>query len=171
MLNLNQFLKRLESYEGISECIRSYSTADIMLFLSQVLNISETDLARKPMGGYSKGKTSGAYWFVLNDLKTNIDYYDWLYNRLEDDESKRVFGLLTAFRLSADKIYIKNAYDGKHPQYFDTSIVTCDENEVFVDCGGYIGDTVQSYIDTYGKYKKCSYMSLTRIITEKFRII
>lgn len=33
-------------------------------------------------------------------------------------------------------------------------ILTCDENEVLVDLGAYIGDSAIQFIDTYGKYKK-----------------
>ena len=43
-----------------------------------------------------------------------------------------------------------------YPDYFDLDIVKPDENEVIVDLGAYIGDTIHSYIKNYGSdcYKK-----------------
>jgi FkbM family methyltransferase len=153
-LDKKEFLSYLNSYDGISECIKTHDTDEILSTVSNLFNKSEKEIAIRPMGGYSKGKTSGCYLFVLNDLKQNIGHYDHIYSQLYDEESKRVFHMLVAFRICPDMSFIKSAYDGDHPQYFDTNIVNCTEDEIFVDCGGYIGDTAKSYIDIYGKYKK-----------------
>ena len=48
---------------------------------------------------------------------------------------------------------MKTAYDGKHRQYFDKGIVSCDENKVLVDCGS-TGDTTEKFIRQFGKYKR-----------------
>lgn len=45
------------------------------------------------------------------------------------------------------------AYDAEHPQYYDKTIVTCNEDEVFVDCGAYNGDSAEKFIKYYGTYK------------------
>lgn len=155
MLTKEQIRKALESYQGISDCIRNNTPEGILQSIAVEWGLDQQQLGSSPMGGYSKGRTSGAYWFVLRDLKQNIDSYDWLYERLYDEESKRVFYKLVSFRLFPDLGFIAEAYDGKHAQYFDKGIVQCDENEIFVDCGGFVGDTIQSYRKEYGEYKKC----------------
>ena len=47
--------------------------------------------------------------------------------------------------------------------YFDLDVIKCDNNEVFVDCGCFVGDTVLSYIKQYGnRYKKIYSYELSR---------
>ena len=49
--------------------------------------------------------------------------------------------------------FLKAAYDDKHPQYFDKDIVSCSEREVFVDCGGFTGDTAEEFIRQFKHYQ------------------
>lgn len=146
----------LEDYPSVSSYVRETAPEDMVIMASEVLKCEIDLLLTHAMGGVSKGRRSGVYWFVLSDLKKNIDHYDWLYERLYDEESRRVFYLLVLFRLIPDVRLIKEAFDAGNPQYFVDDILSCDENEVFVDCGGFTGDTIQSYIAKYGeKYRKC----------------
>ena len=150
----DEFIQSLRSYDGISSMLKTWSYEEILNTAAELAEVSPETLENHQMGGYSKGMTSGAYRFMLLDLLKNIQHYDWLYSRLEDDTSRLVFARLIAFRLFPDKILLKVAYDSEHPQYFDKGIVSCDENEVFVDCGGYIGDTTEEFIRQFGKYKQ-----------------
>ena len=84
----------------------------------------------------------------------NISYYDWLYEELTDDMSKGVFTNLMQYRIVPDIAYIEQDYDGENHQYFDKEIVACKEDEVFVDCGSFVGDTTEDYIAQYGNYKR-----------------
>lgn len=153
-MDKNEFTRLFQSYHGISTILRNSTHHDIVSLISEITSISPEDLEQWPMGGYSKGKTSGAYYFTLEDLLRNIDYYDWLYDRLADDISQKIFTKLIQFRLIPSMQLLQSAYDGINHQYFDKSIVSCDENEVFVDCGGFVGDTTEDYIQQYGAYKK-----------------
>ena len=105
------------------------------------------------MGGYSKGQTAGYYQFVIADLKKNILRYDKVYEMLIDEKSKEVFTHLLQYRLLPAKQFLEQAYDATYPQYFDKDIVSCTEDEVFVDCGGFIGDMAEEFIKQYQKYK------------------
>jgi FkbM family methyltransferase len=51
---------------------------------------------------------------------------------------------------------IKQLQDSFFSQYFDLDLIKCDANEVFVDIGSYIGDTMISYVKVYGSncYKR-----------------
>ncbi|WP_234119666.1 FkbM family methyltransferase [Clostridium hydrogenum] len=150
-LTIEEALKDIYS---IFKYIDNNSVKDIMLNFSNRYNIPVNELANMPMGGYGKGRTSGAYYFTLNDMKENCKEYLWLYEKLEDEESKRVLTNLCRFRLTCAMEFINDAFDSNNAQYFDKEIIKCDENEVFVDCGGFTGDTSESYIESYCNYKK-----------------
>lgn len=143
----------LADYPAMSKMLRTYGHREILERAAAMGRMKPAELAARPMGGYSKGMTSGAYYFVLQDLLRNTAEYDWLYSRLEDDASREVFTNLMRYRLLPAQAFLQAAYDPEHPQYFDKGIVSCDENEVYVDCGGYTGDTAERYIRQYGAYK------------------
>jgi len=90
---------------------------------------------------------------VLAEFKANVDRYEAIYNRLSDNASRLTFNFLMCQRLYPAPQLFELAFDANHPQYFDRGIITTNENEVFVDCGAYTGDTVQGYIKHMGKYK------------------
>lgn len=148
------FVQLMSSYPTISKMLKSYDYEEILAQASALLQIESHVLEQRPMGGYSKGKTSGAYRFVLLDLIKNSEQYDWLYEKLEDEKSRFVFTSLIQYRILPVQMFLERAYDGENPQYFDKEIIDCDEEEVFVDCGGFIGDTVQSYLEQGFPYKK-----------------
>lgn len=153
-MGIENFEKYLESYQGISGMLKQYGFEEIASHVATVCRVDMRELLRFPMGGYSKGQTSGAYLFVLKDMIENISRYDQVYEMLCDEESKEVFTNLIKFRILPDPQFIKMAADTKHPQYFDKTIVRPDAKEVFVDCGGFTGDTVEAYIQNYGQYEK-----------------
>ncbi len=157
MITGKEFADCFRDYRKLSECVRTHSVEEIFESVSVNTGVEKEVLAGYPIGCVTKGEnnTGVGYYTALSELKRDIEYYDWVYDRLYDTESKRVFRLLVAFRFFPDKRFIAAAYDGKNPQYFDTDFVKCDRNEVFVDCGGYIGDTVLSYKNVYSDYKKC----------------
>lgn len=142
-MDKTEFANLFHNYEGISAILKNITHQEIVSIVSELTMILPKDLEAWPMGGYSKGKTSGAYHFMLEDLLQNVEYYDWLYGRLADDISRKVFTKLMQFRLIPAMRLVEEAYDGVNRQYFDKAIVSCDENEVFVDCGGFIGDTAE----------------------------
>lgn len=147
-------LNSLNSIDSLVNYVESKSIDQIIDEVSQLYNIDINTLCNYPMGGYSKGRTSGSYYFVIKDIKENIYKYEWLYHRLADINSRKVLLNLLCYRLTTSINFIKDSFDGSNDQYFDKNIIKCDENEVFVDCGAYIGDTVESYIKNYKKYKK-----------------
>lgn len=147
-------LNSLENINSIVKYVESKSIERIIEEISNLHNAEIDKLCDYPMGAYSKGRTSGSYYFVIKDMKENIYKYEWLYHRLGDQNSKQVLLNLLRYRLTASIEFVKNAFDRNNHQYFDKSIINCDENEVFVDCGAYIGDTIDSYIENYGVYKK-----------------
>ncbi|MEQ9859863.1 FkbM family methyltransferase [Pectobacterium cacticida] len=84
-----------------------------------------------------------------NFIKENEGELQWFYERLNDDLSR---GSLTAFinqRISYKADYCKKVYSDNI--YFLDSIVDFMDDEVFVDCGAYTGDTILSFLSNYRK--------------------
>lgn len=148
------FVSYIKSPEGIFKLLRDYSYEELRDEAARILSVDPAALEQHPMGGYSKGKTNGCYYFTLHDVLSHREQYEWLYHKLEDQASKLTFLNLLAYRILPIAGFLNAAYDSKHPQYFDTDILSCDENEVFVDCGCYIGDTVESFCNNFGKYRR-----------------
>lgn len=75
-------------------------------------------------------------------------------NILNDEESTEVYDNIIKFRNTKDYSYIDEIYDNNVVQYFDPSIFNLSEEEIFLDCGAWNGDTIQQFIKvTYGKYR------------------
>jgi len=92
----------------------------------------------------------------INQLKFNNKKFIWMYENLEDYRSKKVLLSIIQNWITFDFSYLQKMYDFTYEHYFDLDIINCDKNEVFLDIGAYIGDTVQSYIRVFGEgnYKK-----------------
>ena len=77
-----------------------------------------------------------------------------LYNLLSDEKSKEVYKAALKFKLTEDYSYLINVKDDLKKQYFD-EVVKFSNEEVFVDCGGYTGDTIEAFIKAVnGKFKQ-----------------
>ena len=83
----------------------------------------------------------------VTTLKLNIDRIEWLYINVADSISRRSLNALIKFWLTWNYIDWK-----KIAIYYcdvvDTNIFPFYDDEVFVDCGSYIGDTVEQYVNT-----------------------
>ncbi len=76
--------------------------------------------------------------------------FEWLYSVLGDWRSKRILVNILYYWLMSDPQRVEQLCDKTFKQYFDLDIIRCDENEVFVDIGGYIGDTLVEYSKVFG---------------------
>lgn len=72
---------------------------------------------------------------------------------MEDEKSNTVLKKVIRFRQSHDK---KDRPDySRKDQYFPSDIIQRRDDEVFIDCGAYDGDSIRSFIDFSGnKYNK-----------------
>lgn len=150
----NEFWQLFRTYSGISEMMKKSSHEEIARLAADAASVDVDYLESYPMDEYFRGRTNNNHRFVLEDMFGNIEYYDWLYDRLADERSKEVFTLLMQFRLIPDMSFIRTACDGEDHRYFDRTVMDFNEKEVFVDCGGRTGDTAEDYIRQYGKYQR-----------------
>lgn len=99
-------------------------------------------------------------------LKEHLDDYIWLYEKLKDYRSKKLLLAIMKNWYEFNFGLLKETIEICYPHYFDLDIVKCTPNEVIADLGAYTGDTVLSYIDTYGmdQYKKIYCYEMTEEI-------
>ena len=85
--------------------------------------------------------------------KQNKVRVHWVEDLLADEESKRVFRQCILYRITHDW-RVRPKYNRKN-QYFPKDIISLSPEEVFIDCGAYNGDTIQSFLRySNKKYKK-----------------
>jgi FkbM family methyltransferase len=102
---------------------------------------------------------SGIYELADNRAQTLVEHrqdFEWLYGRLGDYRSKKVLLVILSFWLSSNYKPIAEIQEKLFHQYFDFDLVRCNKDEIFVDIGAYIGDTMVDYVKMYGAdcYKK-----------------
>ncbi len=104
-------------------------------------------------------------------LKNHIDDYIFLYNKLEDYRSKKLLFAILNNWYNFDFETLKTSNETNYLHYFDMDLVKCNENEVIVDLGAYIGDTIIDYFNSYGtnQYKKIYCYEITDESFEKLK--
>ena len=89
----------------------------------------------------------------IEDINENFREYEKVYNSLKEEKSKNVFANMLCAKVFMDISFVREAYDSDDI-YFDLSIWNELSNEVYVDCGGYTGDTALSFICHCPNYHK-----------------
>ena len=85
-------------------------------------------------------------------LKENSNKLEKLMHKLEDELSRKTLDAVLRARLTWDAAYLQDIYNSK--QYFP-EFVKLGNDEVFFDCGAWIGDTLGAWIEeTGGKFQK-----------------
>lgn len=84
----------------------------------------------------------------------NRNAHEWIeiYKILSDEESKKTFLDIICYRLTANPFYMRNYSVRLNEQYFENFMNYSDE--VFVDIGGFDGDTTEEFCKRYPCYKK-----------------
>lgn len=151
----DDFRNAFHSYSGISEMLKQYTYEELITHITTLVNAKLQTLLDYPMCCCHKGSNSSSYRYVLEDLQTNINRYDKVYELLDDETSRMVFLYLIQFRLIPDAQFLSYAYDVslQNPQSpaFNTasddatdsvpgSIATFDSKEIL---------SQRDYINTY----------------------
>ena len=90
---------------------------------------------------------------MRNSLIQHGQQWEWLFNLLADDESKLNLLKILRFRLTGEISYMQGFTVQFANQYFDPIIQTTPQ-EIYVDCGGYDGDTALEFSKRYPHYSK-----------------
>lgn len=136
----------------VLNCSTSISPVDVIETMSAlpimgVLNINELIHAA---GGRIKWPQ-----FVIgqrSDYRDHQDEWGGLFERLEDEESKQTLLDILRYRLTADADFMGGYQVRLKEQYFEEFLGL--REEVFVDAGGFDGDTTDEFCRRYPDYRK-----------------
>jgi len=103
-------------------------------------------------------------------LDKNASFLTNIYNNLSDDLSRQImFEYIRKLRSKTSLSDKKALAVSDGPQYFP-DFLRFGENEVFVDCGAFDGDTIDDFlIKTSGKFEKIFAFEPDSVIAEKLR--
>jgi FkbM family methyltransferase len=95
------------------------------------------------------------YIGIPQDFAKHVAQYLGLFIALSDEKSRRVLDGLIGYRLDYDAQQADSVADEFARQYFDQQLIAYNGQDVFVDLGGYDGDTAEKFIaysdGTYAK--------------------
>lgn len=95
------------------------------------------------------------YIGIQQDFADHFANYLGLFMTLSDEKSRRVLDGLVGYRLDYDALQADAVADEYARQYFDAQLIAYSGMDVFVDLGGYDGDTAENFIRySDGVYKK-----------------
>lgn len=102
-------------------------------------------------------------------IPENIERYRALYSRLKDEESKITLENISNFRLSRDINYLKEFKFRINEQYFEP-FLKLSETPVFVDGGGFDGETSILFSKLYPSFKYIWYFEPNAESLENSRV-
>ncbi len=95
---------------------------------------------------------------VINNFATaffqNREKFRWMYENLRDNLSKKILLAVLQNWIHFNFQLLSEVRETKYDDYFDRDLISCNENDVVVDLGGYIGDTFTSFIKNFGTCKR-----------------
>ena len=102
--------------------------------------------------------TDKFFCYFSNQLYDNLSKIKKVENSLEDDMSKRIYRECVYRRIIGSTGEFKGLKVQENPQYiFPPMFKTMNNNEIFIDCGGYIGDSVEKLVAAFGNNIKKIY--------------
>ena len=87
-----------------------------------------------------------------NEMAEHIEVWQSIHDSLEDDISRKTLIDVLLFRLTANPAHMENYSVRINEQYFEDFMEY--RNEVFVDAGGFDGDTAEEFAKRYPDYQK-----------------
>ncbi|MGB6329964.1 MAG: FkbM family methyltransferase [Halarcobacter sp.] len=138
-----------DMYPSIPRILYNLGFMDIYTIRNLLKNILPIDILEKQkFDEYELNKLN--YSFTTPEIANIMT----LYNLLEDKKSKDVFLSILKFKLTEDYYYTISVKDEAKLQYIDNEVIHFSDDEVFLDCGGFIGDTIESFLKvTNGRFK------------------
>lgn len=103
-------------------------------------------------------------YFRNNKVESVIDKITEVIDVLTDEESKRVYTRIIEEWCKNNYSYGQLDDICAENQYFDEDVIKLEKDEIFVDCGAYIGDTLDALVlETRGKFEKAYLFELSII--------
>ena len=109
-MGLEEFMQTiLGDYRGISELLRNMSPDEIVMLVADIFEVETDYITELSVGSMTRDNKSAVYIDVLNDMKNNLDRYDWVYTHLSDENSRSVFTNIIRYRILPDEEFLKIA--------------------------------------------------------------
>jgi len=108
---------------------------------------------------------------TINNYNANKEKWQEISDCLEDEISKAVFNSVLQYRLTGDYNFMSDYKVRIKEQYFE-DFLNLKAGEVFVDCGGFDGDTSEEFIARCPNYEKIYFFepSETNLLEAKERL-
>jgi FkbM family methyltransferase len=90
---------------------------------------------------------------TLSDLQKSSGKWKYLEGLLSDEKSKKVLADIVHFRTTSNLHALADYDFTPEQQYFD-EVVNLSHEEVFVDCGGFDGDTTEQFVKKNPVYQR-----------------
>lgn len=95
------------------------------------------------------------YYRAITDLYNFYSDYEWVFEKMADIKSRNLFIDLMTARIVHNPMIYFSLQEKCSTQYFDEDIIKISDEEVFVDVGGFDGDSTLDFIRfCSGKYEK-----------------
>lgn len=105
----------------------------------------------------------------VHEIQSHLEDFCWLYDNLEDYRSRKVLYGILRYWLTFDYGYKDSIKENNYDDYYDLDILNCTKEECLVDLGAYNGDSVLSYINNFGNYKRIYCYEMTASSMEKMQ--
>ena len=80
-------------------------------------------------------------------IAQNKEIINQVYNLLADDKSKMIYKRIIQYRCTGDLSLLENLAEKEENQYFEPEFKRPHFHESYVDCGGYVGDTLSAFLN------------------------
>lgn len=130
--------------------------------LANIRYISYSDLCRT---NPSPVPLPNFVYQARQDFEENSEKYSNVFSQLIDQESKETFNKIIRYRLTGDPSHMENFSVRLKDQYFEPFLGDLKEC-VFVDCGGFDGDTSDELIQRYPSYSEIYFFEPSKINLE-----
>lgn len=112
------------------------------------------------------------YRDLHHDIVANRARYLSEYLNYADDRSREVLDRLLLYRLTFDAAHVQLIFDPEPGQYFDPDVIRLTPDEVFVDAGGFDGQTTLGFIERAGgSYRHIYYFEPDARLMQRSRSI
>lgn len=145
-------LRQVEKDAFVLNCSTSISPVNVLKNLNKagikkIVGIHELILAN---GGVFNNP-----WFVEDQQKDYLDNTaEWhaLFSLMEDEQSRQTLLDVMRYRLTANPVFMSSYTVRFNEQYFENFMEL--KEEVFVDAGGFDGDTTEEFCRRYPDYRR-----------------
>jgi FkbM family methyltransferase len=88
-----------------------------------------------------------------SEFEEHRDFYEKLFDELEDDESRQILSAVIKLRLTGNPSFSRIFRLRMQEQYFE-DFLELEKGEVFVDVGGFDGDTTEALLNRWPNFRE-----------------